>query len=80
MHGVSNCLPVREDLRQVPGAEDVPDIFLLKVRRTTFPVLPQRCSRQEPGGSVVVLIVTDGRDGIGDLQRGILILFTLYIM
>ena len=35
---------------------------------SSLPLLPEGCSRQEPGGSVVVLIVTDGRDGIGDLE------------
>ena len=38
------------------------------MRKTTFLVLPERCSREETGGPVVVLIVTDGQDGIGDLE------------
>ena len=62
----------------------VPRMFLAyfcwkEERKTTFPLLPERCSREKPGGSVVVLIVADGRYGIGDQEREILITLSLHL-
>ena len=53
VHRVGDGLPVREDLREVPGAEDV----------------PQGGGGQQSGGPVVVVIVTDGAQWVGDLNK-----------
>ena len=48
LHGVRNVLPVRQDLTQVLGTEDV----------------PERGGCQEPRGAVRVLHVGDGHGGV----------------
>ena len=51
VHGVSDGLSVREDLRQVPGAQDV----------------PQGGGSQQPRRPVVVVIVADCAQWVGNL-------------
>ena len=53
VHRVGNGLPVREDLREVPGAQDV----------------PQGGGGQQPGRPVVVVIVADSTQWVGDLNK-----------
>ena len=43
VHGISNGLSVRQNFRQIPGSENI----------------SESCSSQQPGGSVVVIIVTN---------------------
>ena len=53
VHGVRDGLSVREDLWEVPGAEDV----------------PEGGGGQQPGGPVVVVVVADGAQRVGDLNK-----------
>ena len=53
MHGVRDGLPVAEDLGEVPGAEHV----------------PQRGGGQQPGGPVVVVVVADRAQWVGNLAQ-----------
>ena len=53
--GLRDGLSVRQNLREVPGAEDVPECG----------------GGQQPRGPVVVVIVTDCAQGVGDLKHGI---------
>ena len=46
VHAVRNGLPVRQDLREVPGPEDVPDVFLLWERRHFFSYLSVVAARR----------------------------------
>ena len=51
--GLGDGFSVREDLRQVPGAQDV----------------PQRGGGQQPSGPVVVVIVTNRTQRVRDLIK-----------